>query len=116
MLRGEGYSLDHCVDSILNRGGCLLHSRSFFGVYKGTWLETGCIAVQRTEGLSLGSTDRLRLLASLNDIGAKAQLEVLSGTTSILELLKLALVLQNYGRCLVAITPASVTDLSEREV
>jgi hypothetical protein len=93
-----------------------LHYGSFFGVYKASWLETSCIAVQRTEVLSLGFTDRLRLFASLIDIGAKAQLEVLSGTTSILELLKLDLVLDNHGRCLVAITPASIADLSEREV
>lgn len=93
-----------------------MHYGSFFGVYKASWLETSCIAVQRTEVLSLGFTDRLRLFASLIDIGAKAQLEVLSGTTSILELLKLDLVLDNHGRCLVAITPASIADLSEREV
>ena len=43
-------------------------------------------------------------------------MQILSGTTSILELLKLDLVLNNDSRCLVAITPASIADLSEGKV
>jgi len=85
-------------------------------VYEGCGLETSCIAVQRAKNLSLRPADCLSLLASLTDICAETQLEILGGAASILELLEFTLILEDHSGRLVAITPASVAHLSEREI
>ena len=81
-------------------------------------LEAGRIAVQGTVNLvrDVGSADRLCVTSCQIHILAQTQLQVLSSAACILESLQLCLVLEDHSSSCLAVSPASIADLSKTKI
>ena len=109
-LSGEVLLVDLVFD--LLEAGVLLRCHEI------TWLEASSIAVEAPEHLRghLWPLHSLRLAPGLVHVGAERVLQVLRGAASSLELLQLALVLENHCLRVVAITPTPIAHLSEGKI
>ena len=79
--------------------------------------EDSCVAVQLAEDVAQEwSTESLSLPTSQTDVGTQTLLKEAGCAASTLELVKLVLRLDSDGCGFLAITPAPVADLTEREI